>query len=94
MSLDERIASRVESMHEEILTTSSQLIQIESVNPHYPGTTYEDVVGGEGDAARFMAKISGSILQAHTANEWVDTEEIIAATKTFALAALDWCGEG
>ena len=36
----------------------------------------------------------GSILQAHTANEWVDTEEIIAATKTFALATLDWCGEG
>src|SRR5579875_585701 len=57
MSLDERIASRVESMREEILTTSSQLIQIESVNPRYPGTTYEDVVGGEGDAARFMAKI-------------------------------------
>jgi acetylornithine deacetylase/succinyl-diaminopimelate desuccinylase family protein len=54
---DERIASRIESMRDEILTTTGRLIQIESVNPRYPGTEYADVVGGEGDAARFMGAI-------------------------------------
>jgi len=34
----------------------------------------------------------GSLLQAHAVDEYVYIEELITATKTFALAAMDWCG--
>ena len=34
----------------------------------------------------------GSVLQAHAVDEYVHIEELITATKTFALAAMDWCG--
>lgn len=34
----------------------------------------------------------GSLLQAHSVDEYVNIEELIIATKTFALAALEWCG--
>jgi acetylornithine deacetylase len=34
----------------------------------------------------------GSLLQAHAVDEFVYIEELITATKTFALAAMDWCG--
>ncbi len=34
----------------------------------------------------------GSILQAHAVDEYVNIAELITATKTFALAAMDWCG--
>ena len=29
---------------------------------------------------------------AHAYDEWVDIEEIIDATKIYALAAMSWCG--
>ncbi|PYV15880.1 MAG: hypothetical protein DMG07_08835 [Acidobacteria bacterium] len=34
----------------------------------------------------------GSLDVAHAVNEFVAVEEVITATKTYALAALDWCG--
>jgi formylaminopyrimidine deformylase len=34
----------------------------------------------------------GSILEAHSVDEYVFVEEVMTATKTFALAAMDWCG--
>ncbi|MEW5980499.1 MAG: ArgE/DapE family deacylase [Acidobacteriota bacterium] len=34
----------------------------------------------------------GSLLQAHSVDEYVEIEELITATKTFALAAMGWCG--
>jgi len=34
----------------------------------------------------------GSLLVAHAVNEYVEIEEVIQATKTFAIAAMDWCG--
>ena len=34
----------------------------------------------------------GSLEVAHAVNEFVSVEEVITATKTYALAALDWCG--
>ena len=36
----------------------------------------------------------GSILVAHAADEYVEIDELIAATKTFALVTMDWCGLG
>jgi acetylornithine deacetylase len=35
----------------------------------------------------------GSVLQAHTVDEWVDKEDVVTAVKTYAVAALTWCGE-
>lgn len=34
----------------------------------------------------------GSLLQAHAVDEYVEVEELITATKAFALLAMDWCG--
>ena len=34
----------------------------------------------------------GSLEVAHAVNEFVSVEEVITATKTYALAVLDWCG--
>lgn len=53
----ERVLRRVESMESEILERSSELIRVESVNPKYPGTDYNAVVGGEGRAARQVADL-------------------------------------
>ena len=36
----------------------------------------------------------GSLHQAHSENEYVPVEEVITATKAYALAALNWCGTG
>jgi acetylornithine deacetylase len=36
----------------------------------------------------------GDILVAHTRNEFVPVDEVIMAAKTYALAALNWCGAG
>jgi acetylornithine deacetylase/succinyl-diaminopimelate desuccinylase family protein len=34
----------------------------------------------------------GSLHQAHSENEYVSIDEVITATKTYAIAAMDWCG--
>jgi hypothetical protein len=28
----------------------------------------------------------------HASNEWVNTEDVITATKVIALSMMDWCG--
>ena len=34
----------------------------------------------------------GSILVAHAADEYVEIDELMVATKAYALLAMDWCG--
>ena len=34
----------------------------------------------------------GSLLVAHAIDEFVEMDELVLATKTFALATMDWCG--
>jgi acetylornithine deacetylase/succinyl-diaminopimelate desuccinylase family protein len=34
----------------------------------------------------------GDLITGHASNEYVEIQELISATKTYALAALDWCG--
>jgi acetylornithine deacetylase len=53
----DRVIARIDSMRDEIAGQASSLVRIESVNPKYPGTVYDDVVGGESDASRFMAQL-------------------------------------
>ena len=34
----------------------------------------------------------GSLLVAHAPDEYIDIDELLTATKTYALATMDWCG--
>ena len=36
----------------------------------------------------------GNTSQMHAANEWVDIEDLVTATKALALTVTDWCGNG
>ena len=54
-SIEDRLIGRVDGMRDEIIKHVGELVRIPSVNPRYPGTAYDDVVGGEGQAARYMA---------------------------------------
>lgn len=33
----------------------------------------------------------GSLLQAHGDDEWVSIDEVLTATKVYAITAMDWC---
>lgn len=57
---DESIArssalAEVDRLTDDLLDAVSRAVQIESVNPKYPGQNYADVVGGEGEVSRFVA---------------------------------------
>ena len=47
----------IDGMQDEIVETVSKLVQIRSVNPGYPGTNYEEELGGETEANKFLARI-------------------------------------
>ena len=34
----------------------------------------------------------GSLLVAHAVDEFIDIDELMVSTKTYALATMDWCG--
>src|SRR5919201_2686677 len=53
----DRVLSAVDDERDELVEAISDAIQIPSVNPRYPGQTYEDVVGGEGEVSHFVADI-------------------------------------
>ena len=55
--LTERVLSAVDEQRDEIVETISKAVQIQSVNPRYPGQVYEEMVGGEGEVSRFVAGI-------------------------------------
>jgi acetylornithine deacetylase/succinyl-diaminopimelate desuccinylase family protein len=56
-SIENRVLARIDHMTDEIVKRLQGLVQIESINPNYPGVLYDDIVGGEGDAARYLAHI-------------------------------------
>jgi acetylornithine deacetylase/succinyl-diaminopimelate desuccinylase family protein len=53
----ERILAAVDDLQSELIDAVSGSIRIPSVNPRYPGQSYDDVVGGEGEVARYMARL-------------------------------------
>jgi acetylornithine deacetylase/succinyl-diaminopimelate desuccinylase family protein len=53
----ERVLRQIDELREELFQSISDVIQIESVNPNYPGITYADVVGAEGEVARYVAAL-------------------------------------
>lgn len=56
-ALLERVLATIEASRDEIVGAVSAAVKIQSVNPRYPGQTYADIVGGEGEASRFVAEI-------------------------------------
>ncbi len=55
--LRETVLARVDALARELVETLSRAVQIESVNPKYPGQVYDDVVGGEGEVAKLVAEV-------------------------------------
>jgi len=53
----ERVFAAVDELKDELVQRVSAAVQIESVNPKYPGQVYEDVVGGEGEVSKFVAEV-------------------------------------
>lgn len=51
----DRIVAAVDDLRSELVDAVSAAIRIPSINPRYPGQSYEDVVGGEGAVARYVA---------------------------------------
>ena len=54
--LCETVLARVDALARELVETLSEAVQIESVNPKYPGQVYDEVVGGEGAVAKLVAE--------------------------------------
>ena len=46
----------IDGMQEEIVQTVSELVRIRSVNPGYPGVNYEDELGGETNANKYLSE--------------------------------------
>jgi acetylornithine deacetylase len=53
----ERVLAQVDELQDELVQAVSEAVKIESVNPKYPGQTYDDVVGGEGEVSKFVARV-------------------------------------
>lgn len=51
------VLTRLDALEDELVDAISKAVQINSVNPKYPGQVYDTVVGGEGEVSRFMAEI-------------------------------------
>ena len=50
-----KVLDVIDGMQDEIVTAVSELVQIRSINPGYPGTDYEAEVGGETKANQYLA---------------------------------------
>ena len=53
----EAVLAEVDRAAGDLVDALAAAIRIQSVNPKYPGQVYDEVVGAEGDMARFMAEI-------------------------------------
>ena len=59
MTLTDRqreIVESIEEMRNDIVETVSRLVKIRSVNPGYPGTNYDEELGGETEANKFLSE--------------------------------------
>ena len=53
----EQIIDALDTLESELIEAVSGAVRIPSINPRYPGQVYADVVGGEGQVARYMAEL-------------------------------------
>jgi acetylornithine deacetylase/succinyl-diaminopimelate desuccinylase family protein len=59
--LCEAVLARVDRLERELVEALSAAVQIESINPRYPGQVYDQVVGGEGEVSKLVAEIYGAL---------------------------------
>ena len=52
-----KVLEMIDGMHDEIVDATSKLVRIRSVNPGYPGSNYEEELGGETEVCRFLEKL-------------------------------------
>ena len=52
----DRVLQTIDGMTDEIVEATRRLVQMPSVNPKYPGTDFDSVLGGEGRANRLIAE--------------------------------------
>ena len=50
------VLEQIDALQSDLLDAVSRAVQIPSVNPKYPGQVYDEVVGGEGEVSRFVAR--------------------------------------
>lgn len=51
------IIEAVDAMRHEIVNSLSDIVKIPSISPKFPGVTYEEFLGLEGDVSRYLGKI-------------------------------------
>lgn len=56
-AVHDRVLARVDDLADALVDAVGEAVRIPSVNPRYPGQVYDDVVGGEGAVARYVAGI-------------------------------------
>ncbi len=56
-----RIVESVDSLRGDLIDATATVVKIPSINPTYPGQVYEDTVGGEEEAAEFVAALYGDL---------------------------------
>jgi acetylornithine deacetylase len=52
----DRVFAEIERLRGDLVEAVSGAVRIPSVNPKYPGQVYDEVVGGEGETSRFIAR--------------------------------------
>lgn len=55
--LKENLLKAVDSLKDDLIKLTCDLVKIPSVNPNYPGEVYEEILGGETDVASFLRPI-------------------------------------
>jgi hypothetical protein len=50
-----RVLAEVDKLTDDLVEGVAKAVQIESVNPKYPGQIYDEVVGGEGEVSKLVA---------------------------------------
>ncbi|MFB7475157.1 M20 family metallopeptidase [Kitasatospora sp. NPDC056184] len=53
----DRVLARIDGMREEMVAALAEAVAIRSVNPAYPDQDYDDLVGGETEVSRLLARL-------------------------------------
>jgi acetylornithine deacetylase len=60
-TLSGEVLLRIDALRDELVDRIAKAVQIPSVNPKYPGQTYDEVVGGEGEVSKLVAEVYAEI---------------------------------
>lgn len=55
VALESQVLDRVDALRDELVETVAQAVRVPSVNPNFPGQSYDDLLGGESDVSHLLA---------------------------------------